>query len=294
MGVLWAVARVEAVLLLRGRGLWLTGFIMAALGALAGSMARQTPWAAWGHIGFTATASTLLLAFASGDQIRRDRAQRLDGVLLSTPAPTAAYVVGKYLAALAALLGLAGIGLAAALLTDRFDAWGAPPAFLGRADFPPLGAGPYLAGWGLLVVVPLAFGAALALAATTLLPGARTAAAFGILALWLLPLFVAGWPALLDVTGVGAGPLRRLGIDREVARLASEEVRRAGLLAPGEEQTGRLPAAVKAHLAGLARAAVPPRYPAGFWWNRAFFLGASAALVALTTYGVGQRRQGRW
>lgn len=293
MGVLWAVARVEVVLLLRGRSLWLAGVVMAALGALAGSMARQTPWAAWGHIGFTAVASTLLLAFASGDQIRRDRDRRLDGVLLSTPASTAAYVVGKYLAALTVLLGLAGVGLVAALLTDRFDAWATPSLLLGRADFPPLGAGPYLVGWGLLVVVPLAFGAALALAANTLLPGGRTAAAFGILAFWLLPLFVAGWPALLDVTGYGAAPLRRLGVDREVARLASEEMRRAGLLAPGEEQTGRLPVAVKTHLAALARAALPPRYPADFWWNRAFFLGASAALLALTIYGVERRRRGR-
>lgn len=284
MGTLWVVARVEVVLLLRGRGLWLAGVVLAALGVLVGASARQTPWEAWSYIGFTTAASTLLLAFVSGDQIRRDRDQRLDGVLLSTRAPTAAYVVGKYLAALAALLGLAGVGLAAALLADR----------LVRADFPPLGGGPHLVGWGLLVVVPLAFGAALALAAITLLPGGRTAAAFGILACWLLPVVVAGWPVLLDVTGAGSAPLRRLGIDREVARLVSEEVRRAGLLPPGEGQAGRLPAAVKARLAGRARAGLPPRYPADFWWNRAFFLGASAALVALTTYGVERRRRGRW
>jgi hypothetical protein len=289
---LWVVAGVELRLRLRGRGVLALALALVALGALAGSWARQIPWAAWNHLGVTAFGGTLLLALASGGQVRRDRAHRLDGVLLATPLPTAAYVAGTYLASLATHLGLAGIGLAAALLTDRFDAWTAPPLFLGRADFPPLGPAPYLASWGLLVAAPLVFGTALALAATTLLPGGRAAAAAVVVALWLAPFLAPGWPVLLEVTGTAAGPLRPLGVNRALGQQAHDELVRAELLAPGEARTGALPGAVKTRLAAEARAALPPRLPAAFWWNRALLLAAGAGLLALTIGVVASGRGG--
>ncbi len=288
MGALLTVARLELILQWRGRGLWAAALIIALLGALQASMVRQTPWGVWNHFVFIAMLVTLLLAFITGGQIRRDGEHRLDGVVLSTPVSTTAYVLGKYLAAVAALLGLAAIGLLAALLTDRFDDWPDPPFFLGESYFPALGGRPYLIGWALLVVVPVLFGAALTLAVGTLIPGGRVASSLSVLALWLLlPLFVSNWPAALDVTGLGAQS--RLGahyINPAAADLASEETRRVGY------DPRRLPEEIKMRIVQIVREDVPPRLPAVFLWNRALFLSLTVALVGILIAGVAGRRQG--
>lgn len=289
MRALWRVVWMELLLLWRGRGVWVAALATAALGALQASMIRQTPWGAWNHFVFTAMLSTLLLAFTIGDQIHRDRDHRLDGVLLSTPIPTAIYVIGKYLAALAALLGLAGIGLAAALLLDRFEAWPEPSLFLGQSDFPSLGTRPYLIAWGLLVLTPLLFGAALMFAGGTLAPGGRVAASLVVLALWLiLPLFVGSWPAVLDVTALGAQSRQGAPyVDEAAANLAREELGRA------QYNPDRLSPVIKARIVRSLQGRVPPPLPGVFFANRALFLGLAGALIGLTVLGVAQQRQGR-
>lgn len=287
MGALWAVVRLELTLLWRGWGFWITAVVMIALGALQASMVRQTPWGVWNHLVFTSMLITLLLTFTTGDQIQRDRDRRLDGVLFCTPSPTAAYVIGKYLATVAALHCLAGVALASALALDGVASWPDMPFFLGESDFPSLGARPYLLGWALLVIVPLLFGAALMLAGGALAHGGRVAAALVTLALWLLlPLFVGGWPAELDLAGLGAESRKATPyIDAAADALLTERMLRGSY-----RTVEQLPPEDKAQVVRLVREGVPPRLPDAFARNRAIFLGLAVALVGATIAGIGRQR----
>lgn len=291
----WTVARTEFTLLRRGRGLWLAGALMAVVGVWQASALREFPPGAWGQFTFLALLVGLLLTFTTGDQIRRDRERRVADVLLSAPVATGAYVAGKYLAALAGLLGLASVGLLAAVITDRVYEWRDPPFMLGYSSFPPLGAWPYLVGWGLLIVTPLAFGAALALACLTLVRGGRTVAAFVVIAIFLLPAFAGDWPPLLDLVGLGGRTQRSIAVSAAPGRLAADQLQNIPYdpRNPGYFSYNRLPADVKAEVVRLVRADLPPRLPAVFWWNRALFLGLAGALVGLTASGVGRGRRGR-
>ena len=89
------VTRLELTLLLRSRGWWITALIMVGLGVWAAAGAREAPWSAWGNLAIVAMLGTLILTFSTGDQVSRDRERHLDGVLLSTPMSTAAYVWGS-------------------------------------------------------------------------------------------------------------------------------------------------------------------------------------------------------
>jgi len=224
---------------------------------------------------------------STGDQVSRDRTQHLDGVLLSTPVSTAAYVWGKYLAAFVALVGLAIVNLAGALLMDRFDPWRDPPPLLqlGHAQFPPLGFRTYAGVWLLITVTPVVFGAAWMLAGSTPRRGGRIAASTGVLVLWLLPAFGNAWPRLLDVSG---GRFYSLGDSGAVSKLAMTTMQN---ISHAPWVTWNPPDA--ARVIAAAQAALPPALPPVFVWNRALFLCAAVLLVVLTTRYVGRQRRGR-
>jgi hypothetical protein len=201
---LWTVIRLELKLNRRGKAIWIIGLFMAILGINAASGIRAMPNAAWTNFGISeAFLITLILTLSTGDQINRDRERRLDGVILSTPISTAIYVWGKYLAALAMLLGLSSIYLIVAILVDQFDNWHTPPAvlaFVSPSMFPPLGPWPYVVIWGLLVIAPIIFGAALVFAGITITRGQRIIAYIGVLIIWLSSIFFENMPDLLDIT----------------------------------------------------------------------------------------------
>jgi hypothetical protein len=292
--MLRSVFRLELTLLARGRSWWLVAPVAAALSAWMATEVRQSPPYAWSTIGANALFLTLLLVLPTGDQVARDRDSRLDGVLLSTPVPTGAYVAGKYLAALAVLVGLAGVGLGAALLMDRFGAMGRPSGllgFLGATAYPPLGPVPYLLGWGWLVLPPLLFGAALTLAAITLARGQRVAAGILVLMLWLLPAFSASWPTLVNLPLLNQ-PYGQ--VDAAVDMLAERHRRQP----PPRPEPGRpfdpyasLSEDFKARVGRAVREGMPPPFPPVFYANRALFLGLAAALVGLTSAAVARRRR---
>lgn len=296
MTMLWPVARLELTLLRRGWGLWVSAIVALALGVWTGTMVRERPYTAWNEFVFSGFLLTLLLTLTTGDALRRDRARRVDGVVLSAPVPTAVLALGKYLAALATLLGLLGLSLLAAIVTDRFYALRDFPVALGSSYFPSLGAWPYVLGWGLLFVVPIAFGAALMLACLTLVRGGRTVAAIAVVALWLLPAFSGQWPAALDIVQMGDASRYDPGQDNEALGLV-----RAGLdsalrdqRTPGRWQSPYelLPAELTARVTALSQEHFLPELRPIFYWNRLLFLGLAVALVGLTILGLGRQRRG--
>ncbi len=278
------VLRLEFLLLLRGRGLPIAAALVALAGVWEASGIREQPWAVWSTLTLGGALVALILTLSTGDQVSRDRTQRLDGVLLSTPVSTAAYVWGKYLAALVALVGLAAVNLAGALLMDRFDPWRDPPPLLqlGHAHFPPLGFRTYAGIWVLLTVTPVVFGVAWMLAGTTLRRGGRIAASTGALVIWLLPTFGNAWPQVLDVSG---GRFYSLFDGGSLAQRAMATTTTTFPQAWSPRAAARIIAAVQASL--------PPALPPVFVWNRALFLCAAVLLVVLTIWSVERRRRGQ-
>lgn len=294
MKTLWPVTRTELTLLARSRGWWLVAPVSAGLSAWMATEVRQSPPYAWSTMAANTLFLTLLLVLPTGDQATRDQDRRLDGVLLSTPVSTAAYVVGKYLAVVVVLIGLAGVGLMAALLTDRWAELRPSGllGFLGYAVYPPLGPAPYLLGWAWLVLPAILFGAALTLAATTWTGGQRVLAALLVAVVWLLPAFSAAWPALLDL------PLLNQPYDEVGPAIDLLEEARRGQPAPQLnpdrpfDPYAFLSPDLAARIVAVVRAELPPNFPPVFYANRLTFLGLAAALVSLTTTLVGRRQRG--
>jgi len=282
MQTLWTVMRLEWALLRRGRVIWVMTLVMALLGVWEASGIRGLPWGIWSNFVVTSTfLVTLILAFATGDQIQRDQERRLAGVILSMPISTAAYVWGKYLSALAALLALTLVSLLAALLADQwYPATLSLPIF-GLAKFPPLGWQAYLIFWCWFAVVPTLFGAALTLAAITLTNGQRIIAYILALLFWV-PSVLGGLPSLLDIT---AGSFF---LHQESPHLSA-----VFLLATATDASGSLPAANAQRVMDLLRLDIPPTFlPLTFLWNRLFFLGLSLLLVWATVVVMDRRRRG--
>lgn len=283
---LWTVIRLELTLNHRGKALWIIGLFMAILGINAASGIRAMPNAAWTNFGISeAFLISLVLTLSTGDQINRDRERRLDGVILSTPISTAIYVWGKYLAALAMLLGLSSIYLIVAILVDQFDNWHNPPAvlaFVSQSMFPPLGPWPYVVIWSLLVIVPIIFGAALVFAGITITRGQRIVAYISVLIIWLSSIFFENMPDLLDIT--------TSSIDHRYTPPGSDPVFMLEL----NVWPGHLPDPnVANRVIHLVQANIPPSYlPISFLWNRLFFLGLAVLLILLTMRSVGKQRQG--
>jgi ABC-type Na+ efflux pump permease subunit len=277
---LWTIIRLEARLLFRGRGVWVAALALAALGTWMATGIREDPSAAWVDMTFTGVLSTLLLTLSTGAAVQRDHDRRVSAILFSAPISETAYVLGKYLAALALLLALSLLQLGAAILTDHFDTWRDPPAILGHSHYPALGPLPFVAAWAWLIVTPIVFGSALTLAEITLTRGQRVVAYTSIILLWVVPFLVAdnGWPLLLDLTGVGLMYELPLTSNSMTAfQLSSSD---------------HISPAVREEIMRLIRGDLPPVMPALFIWSRALFLALAAALVSLTILGVARHRRG--
>lgn len=278
------VVQLELKLLLRSRGIWFAVPVMAIFGIWEASMAREVPYVAWSQFTVAALFVTLILTLSTGGQITNDRDRRVESVLLSTPIRTSSYVWGKYLAAVVIFLALALVMLGGAIGADHFDSWSSPPAMLGHSHYPSLGPWPYLGAWLWLVVVPIVFGTALALAAVTLTSGQRVLGSLVSVFLWLGPAifgssFSGGWVSLLDVAGMsyygsaGTVPLPP----------ALEQVYLTGSIPPP---------AVAAQMVQVVVAHLPPAMPVIFYWNRALFALLAVLLVLVTTVVVRVRRRG--
>ncbi len=282
-----SVVRTETLLYMRGRGVWITVVLMVVLGLYVGTWARHSPWDSWGQFTTAALWMTLLLMFTTGDQITRDRDLRVQGVLLSTPLSTAAYVGGKYMAALLMLCGLAGVSLLTALGTDTISLWRSPyeyapgPLIFGDNYFSSLGPWPYLAGWLWLMLMPLIFGAALVLAAITLMHGQRLVAYGAVLGFWLVPILAgSAWPDWLDVTAY------KLSVDYRLASVTGVAQTLWRGFSTAEQRTAAETWAFHTALQHL-----PPVLPSIFFVNRLIFGALAATLILLTTALVARRRR---
>lgn len=288
----WIVMKLEFRLIWSNWVTWLIVLVMLIIGALCASNNRNEPWSSWAHLGITSVFISLILAFCTGNQINRDREQRLAGIVLSTPVATPGYVCGKYLAGLASLLLLAGSGLLSALLMDRFDTGSQGFLIFAAPFYPPLGVQPYLTGWTWLTLPAIIFGATFMLACITLTRGQRAIAFIAALLIWILPLFLTqSIPQLLDITAnvffpdfslAGAGPA------------PSTPFRQFRLQHPVLLQNSSPPTNLVQQVMHFSLAEIPPSTPAMFLWNRLFFLGLSLALLALTIYSMHVLRRHAW
>ena len=282
----WAVFRLELRLLLRSWGIWVAGLVPLFFGVWEATMAREFPFDAWSQFTVAVLFVTLILTLTTGGQVTRDRDRHIDGVLLSTPATTQAYVWGKYLAALVVLLGLAALMLPGAILMDRFTVLRDPPAVLGHSHYPSLGPWPYVSAWLILVVVPIVFGAALSLACVTLTHGQRVISSIVVIVLWLGPAmlssaFSGGLATLFDVVGGTLyGSIANIPLPPSLQNI----VYFSTPVAPSPEIRAEVVRIVVAHL--------PPELPGIFTWNRALFVALAVALALLTVRHVRAQRRG--
>jgi hypothetical protein len=276
--------KLECRLIWRNWVTWLMLLITLLIGALCASNNRNQPWTSWAHLGNTSFFLSLILTFCTGNQINRDHAQRLDGIVLSTPIATKSYVCGKYLAGLASLLLLAGAGLLSALAVDHFPTGSQGFLLFSPLFYPPLGASPYLLGWVWFVLPAIIFGATFMLACMTLTRGQRTIAYLVSLLIWVLPLFLTqSIPPLLDITAAVFFPGFSLAPARPVSGITP--IRQFLMQHPVLRQDSPPPANLVQQVMHLSLAGIPPSpIPSLFLWNRLFFLGISVLLLALTIY----------
>jgi ABC-type transport system involved in multi-copper enzyme maturation permease subunit len=264
----WIVMKLEFRLIWHNWVTWLMVLVMLAIGALCASSNRNEPWGSWSDLGTTSFFISLMLAFCTGNQINRDRDQRLTGIVLSTPLATSSYVCGKYIAGLASLLLLAGSGLISA------------PVF-----YPPMGTQPYLIGWAWLALTAIVFGATFMLACITLTRGQRVIAYIAVLLLWVLPRFLTqSIPQLLDITASVFYP--QLSLAPASHATGADPLMQFLIQHPSLFQNGPPPANLVQQVMHLSLAEIPPSpTPSMFLWNRLFFLGLSLMLLVLTIYG---------
>jgi hypothetical protein len=294
-----AVIWLELTLFTRRRSIWIAIAWIIFQGANASNAVRQNPLFAWSILANAAFLPVIFLVVITGDQVARDRALRVDGVLFATPIRTASYVWGKYLADLLGLLGLSFLFVFAAVMADRFANWQDAPYF-GSILFPPLGIRPYLAGWVWLMIVPLVACSALMLAGTTVAHGQRILAYAAVAALLYLPTVA---PTRLDL------------VDLQSLRLAQAYgIANLSLAALYQAATGRVPPAHAAdsfnilnhnavsldgsppiaatRLMPLIACRLPPAFPPVFYWNRVVFLALAVLFVMGTGRAVGRHRHG--
>lgn len=186
MRIFWTVTIMEFRLYLRGKTRWLLAAFLAfsSLYFLYQAYLSHT-YASnfWENMGIAYLLLTFVLVFSTGSQLQRDQDCRLDSLILSSPVSTTTYVCGKYLASLLVILVLALVNL---LVTIAGDLW------LPAAGGTVIGPWPYVASWGVLVLVPLLFGAALTLFVTTFTHGQRVVTGLLIFFLWVAPVIIDG------------------------------------------------------------------------------------------------------
>jgi hypothetical protein len=281
----WIVMKLEFRLIWRNWVTWLMVLVMLVIGALCAANNRNEPWGSWANFGTTSLFLSLILTFSTGNQINRDRVQRLDGIVLSTPITTPGYVFGKYIAGLASLLLLAGSGLLSALLMDHFSTGSHAFLLFAPPFYPSLGAQPYLISWAWLTLTSITFGATFMLACITLTRGQRTIAFIGSLLIWILPLFLTqSIPQLLDITATVFFPQFSLSSPSHVS--GTNPLNQFLIQHPVLFQDSPPPANLVGQVMHLSLAGIPPSStPPMFLWNRLFFLGLSLMLLVLTIYG---------
>lgn len=281
----WIVMKLEFRLIWRNWVTWLMVLVMLAIGALCASNNRNEPWGSWANLGTTSLFLSLMLTFSTGNQINRDHAQRLAGIVLSTPVATPGYVLGKYLAGLASLFLLAGSGLLSALLMDHFYAGSHAFLMFAPAFYPPLGAQPYLIGWAWFVLTAIIFGATIMLACMTLTRGQRAIAYIVAILIWILPLFLTqSIPQLLDITANVFYP--QFSLSSPVHVSGANPLNQFLIQHPVLFQDSPPPANLVGQVMHLSLAEIPPSSPSAmFLWNRLFFLSLSLMLLILTIYG---------
>lgn len=287
----WTVMKLEFRLIWLNWVTWLMVLVMLVIGALCASNNRNEPWTSWANVGTTSFFLSLILTFCTGNQINRDRVQRLDGIVLSTPVTTPGYVCGKYLAGLVSLLLLAGSGLLSAQVMDHLPTDSHAFLIFSPLFYPPLGTQPYLIGWAWLVLTPITFGAAFMLASMTLTRGQRVIASIASILIWVLPLFLVGSiPQLLDTTAAVFFPDYSLAPARPVSIITP--IRQFLRQHPVLFQNSPPPANLIQPVMHLSLAEIPPSpIPSMFLWNRLFFLGLSLLLLVLTIYGTHAMRR---
>lgn len=186
MKTIWIITAMEFRLYLRGKTRWLLVAFLAFSSLYFLYQAYLSHIYAsnfWTNMGIAYLLLTFVLAFSTGSQIQRDRDCRLDSIILSSPVSTTTYVCGKYLASLLVILVLALMNL---LVTIAGDLW------LPTAGGAVIGPWPYVASWGVLVLVPLLFGAAFTLFVTTFTHGQRVVTGLLIFFLWVTPVIIDG------------------------------------------------------------------------------------------------------
>ena len=263
----WTVIRMELLLFRRGRMSWWLAIFVVFWGLfLVVGATHYTAYNAWFHFSVSSFVLTLLLTFLTGNQIQRDREQRLESVVWSTPMATGVYVCGKYVAELLLVVGFAALELVTSVALDGF----AP------GNYPPLGPWPYLLSWCWLVLPGLVFGSALALFSTTL-SRRWMVATLVVLLIWLLPIVLGGGiPDVLSISGNfldTTDPAQMLG-----ATFKSS-------FAPS--------AAVAQQVVHLVQVSVPQAHlTTTFLINRLLFLSLGVLLVLATIWGFRRQRQG--
>jgi len=285
MYTFWVVMKLEFRLIWRNWVTWLMVVVMLFIGALCASSNRNEPWSSWAHLGTTSFFISLILTFCTGNQINRDHARRLDGIVLSTPVATKSYVCGKYLAGLVSLLLLAGAGLLSALIVDRFPPGSHGFLLFAPPFYPSLGALSYLISWTWLTLPAIIFGATFMLASLTLTRGQRAIAYLVSLLIWVLPLFLTqSIPQLLDITAAVFFPQFSLAPASHVSGI--DPFMQFVNQHPSWNMDAPPPANLVQPIMHLSLASTPPSpIPSLFLWNRLFFLGLSLLLLVLTISG---------
>ncbi|MDQ2716079.1 MAG: ABC transporter permease [Chloroflexota bacterium] len=265
---LWTVIRLELLLFRRGRTYWLIGPLLIFGGILTAGIESTEPWRMWLNEAFLCLLITLILGVTTVNQLQRDNERHIDGVLMSTPVTTNAYVWGKYLAGLLILVGFACLEVLTAMVTDHL---------VNRGTYGSLGPWPYLATWGWLTLMTLVFVAALPLFLMTLTRGQRAISYVALLVIWLLPLFLQNVPQVLVVWGgmdeIPTDPAFQVGAhhinDSSIAPALAQQI---------------------IHLVQttIPQADITPT----FLWNRLLFISLAVLLVMGTAFSLQRQRQG--
>ncbi len=278
----WIVMKLEFFLIWRNWATWLIALAMIFIGVLTADNNRNQPWGIWSQFVSVGLFLTLILTFSTGNQINRDRERRLDSVVFSTPVMTTVYVLAKYCASLLSLLGLIGLNLLAAILTDQFYNVQHQVLFLSPAVYPSLGIQVYLLDWAWVMLIPVIFGAAFIFAGITLIRGNRAVTYIATLLIWLIPVFTASFniAAFFDITATSFIPGSSPAIDFWFQH------------SPGVSPHPIPLTQFIRQIMPLARAEVPPASLLNsLLWNRLFFLSLVFALLYLTILGVQRVRR---
>lgn len=249
---IWIVTTMEFRLYLRGKASWfLAAFmIISSLYFLYQAyLSHAHPYAFWANMGIAYLLLTFVLVFSTGGQLQRDWDCHLDGIILSTPISTLTYVCGKYLASWLLILGLALVNLLITLAGDLLL-----PATGGAI----IGPWPYIASWGVLVLIPLLFGAAVTLLITTFTRGQRVVTGLLLFFIWLGPTIIEGQSGknypLVDVLNVTGWFL-----------FSTDAPQMAGRASPLPEAARQVVQLVQTHIPWDHLTAI-------MWLNRAIFL----------------------